>query len=83
MRFPFTIFFTLFGLALSLYNYTGYDPHNVFFFMFSIPVWFTEFFVDIHDVNVWLMYALTILSYALIGYLTDLGIRRLRTWKHM
>ncbi len=83
MRYPVTIAFTLFGIALCLFSYTGYDPHNVFFFMLSIPVWFVEFFADIHEVNVVLMYVLTILSYALIGYLVDLGVRRLRARKHI
>ncbi|WP_255570106.1 hypothetical protein [Cohnella sp. CFH 77786] len=83
MRYPVTLAFTLFGAALCLFNYSGYDPHNVFLFMFSVPIWFVELFSDIHRVNVWLMYLLTLISYALIGYLADLGIARLRTWKHM
>jgi hypothetical protein len=83
MRYPVTLAFTLIGIALCLFNYSGYDPHNVFFFMFSVPIWFVELFTDIHRVNVWSMYVLTVLTYALIGYLGDLGIARLRTWKHL
>jgi len=34
-----------------------------------------ELFGDIHKVNVWLMYALTVLSWALIGYAADRTLR--------
>ena len=78
MRYPATAIGTLIGLALCLFNATGYDPHNLFLMMFSVPMWFVEFFADLHSVSVWLMYALTVLSWALIGYLTDLGLSRTR-----
>lgn len=79
MRYPITIACTLIGVALCLFNVTGYDPHNLFLMMFSVPMWLVELFTDIHRVNVWFMYALTVLSWALIGYLGDLGVARLRT----
>ncbi|MFC4778645.1 hypothetical protein ACFO9Q_17765 [Paenibacillus sp. GCM10023252] len=71
MRYTVTIAAALFGLALCLYNYTGYDPHNFVFFMFSIPAWIADLFVDIHEVSVLWMYVLTVISYALIGYIAD------------
>ncbi|CAM4314201.1 hypothetical protein [Paenibacillus tarimensis] len=77
-RYPFTIAATLFGVALCMYNYTGYDPHNFIFFMLSVPAWAVDLFVDIHEVSVLLMYALTIASWALIGYITDRLILRER-----
>ncbi len=83
MRYPMTLACTLIGAALCLFNATGYDPHNVFLFMFSVPMWLVELFTDIHNVNVWFMYVLTVLSWALIGYLGDLGISRIRTWRHL
>lgn len=79
MRYPFTGICTLIGLALCLFNSTGYDPHNLFLMMFSVPMWFVELFADLHSVSVWLMYALTVLSWALIGYLIDLGVSRTRS----
>lgn len=79
MRYPFTIACTLIGIALCLFNVTGYDPHNLILIMFSIPMWFVELFTDIHSVNVWFMYALTVLSWALIGYIGDLGKSLIRT----
>jgi hypothetical protein len=82
MRYPITIACTLIGVALCLFNVTGYDPHNMFLIMFSIPMWFVELFTDIHRVNVWFMYALTVLSWAIIGYLGDLGASRIRTRRH-
>ena len=71
MRYPVTIIATIIGLALCLYNSTGYDPHNFVFFMFSVPAWFVDLFIDIHEVSVLLMYVVTVLSYVLIGYITD------------
>lgn len=71
MRYPVTIIATIIGLALCLYNSTGYDPHNFVFFMFSVPAWFIDLFIDIHEVSVLMMYVATVLSYALLGYITD------------
>ncbi|MFF2481533.1 hypothetical protein [Paenibacillus sp. NPDC058071] len=79
MRYTVTIAATLIGLALCLYNSTGYDPHNFVFFMFSIPAWFADLFVDIHDVSVMLMYVLTVISWAAIGLLADWLIARGRS----
>ncbi|GLX69313.1 hypothetical protein [Paenibacillus glycanilyticus] len=76
MRFPVMFVATLIGLALCVYNSTGYDPHNFVFFMFSIPAWIMDLFVDIHDVNVLLMYVLTVASWALLGYIADVLIER-------
>jgi len=81
MRYPITGACTIIGLALCLFNMTGYDPHNLFLMMFSVPMWFVEIFSDIHLVNVWAMYALTVLSWALIGYLGDLGVAKTRSRK--
>lgn len=77
MRLIYTLGFTLFGLALCLFNATGYDPHNAFLFMFSVPIWFVELFGDIHSVSVIGMYVLTVLSYAVIGAVCDYLIARL------
>lgn len=79
MRYPVTSVMTLIALALCLYNYTGYDPSNAIFFMFSPPAWVTDMLVDIHETSVLLLYALTVLSYALIGYVADRIIRRERS----
>jgi hypothetical protein len=76
MRYPVTIVATLIGLAICLFNYTGYDPHNMVFFMFSIPAWVVDLFVDVHEVSVLLMYALTVLTWALLGFIADAVIAR-------
>lgn len=78
-RYPVTIAATLIGLVVCLYNSTGYDPHNMVFFMLSIPAWIVDMFVDIHEVNVFLMYVLTVASWALIGYIADSLINRGRS----
>lgn len=76
MRYKVTIIATLIGLAICAFNYTGYDPHNMVFFMFSVPAWFVDMFIDVHEVSVLFMYALTILSWALLGYIADRMIAR-------
>lgn len=76
MRYRVTIIATLIGLAICLFNYTGYDPHNLVFFMLSIPAWVVDLFVDVHEVSVLLMYALTILTWALLGFIADVLIAR-------
>ncbi|AZN42349.1 hypothetical protein [Paenibacillus albus] len=76
MRYPVTIVATLIGFLLCLYNSTGYDPHNFVFFMFSVPAWFADMIMDIHNVNVYFMYVLTVASYALLGYICDWAIAR-------
>lgn len=76
MRYYVTFACTLFGLALVLFNASGYDPHNIFLFMLSVPVWFVELFTDIHRVSVVAIYALTVASWAVIGYLCDRVIAR-------
>jgi len=79
MRYTVTIVASLISLALCLYNYTGYDPHNFVFFMFSPPAWIVDLVIDIHEVSVLLMYLLTVLTYAVIGYAADRLIHRDRT----
>lgn len=79
MRYPVTIAAAIIGLALCLFNSTGYDPHNFVFFMFSIPAWFVDMFVNVHDVSVILMYVLTVVSWALLGFIADILIARGRS----
>lgn len=71
MRYPVTLIASLFSIALCLFSYSGYDPHNMFFFMLSVPAWFIELAADIHHVSILPVYALTILSWGLIGYAAD------------
>ncbi|MEK3883585.1 hypothetical protein [Paenibacillus sp. PL2-23] len=79
MRYTFTMIATLIALAICAFNYTGYDPHNMVFFMFSVPAWFVDFFIDIHEVSVLLMYALTVLTWAAVGFIADAIIARDRS----
>lgn len=66
-----TLVFTLFAIALCLFNFTGIDPDNIFLFMFSVPVWILEIFSDIHYYNIYFVYALTIASYMVFGMIVD------------
>lgn len=76
MRYRVTIIAAIIGIAICAFNYTGYDPHNMVFFMLSVPAWFADLFIDIHEVSVLLMYALTILTWALLGFIADVIIAR-------
>ncbi|THF79908.1 hypothetical protein [Cohnella fermenti] len=76
MSYKVTLVCTLLAAALCLFNATGYDPHNLFLFMLSVPIWFVELFGDIHAVNVYFMYLLTVVSWAVIGLCCDIGIAR-------
>lgn len=78
MRYPVTLAAALIGLAVCLYNMTGFDPHNMIFFMLSVPAWLVDLFVDVHEVNVFLMYVLTIASWAVIGLIADTLVGRNR-----
>jgi hypothetical protein len=76
MRYTTTIVAACIGIAICLFNYTGYDPHNMFFFMLSLPAWFVDLFVDVHQVSVLLMYVLTIVTWGLLGFIADVLIAR-------
>lgn len=78
MNYKGTAIAALIGLAICAFNYTGYDPHNMVFFMLSVPAWFADLFVDIHEVSVLALYALTILSWALLGFIIDVLIAKNR-----
>jgi hypothetical protein len=79
MRYPITLIAVLFSLALCLFSYSGHDPHNMFFFMLSVPAWFVELFADIHEVSIIPVYILTVLSWAIIGFAADWLIARSRS----
>ncbi|MFD1953477.1 hypothetical protein ACFSL6_04630 [Paenibacillus thailandensis] len=82
MRYPITIATAIIGLAVCLFNYTGYDPHNMVFFMLSVPAWFVDLFVDVHEVSIFPMYVLTVISWALIGFIADTLIQWGRGRRH-
>lgn len=77
MRF-FTLLFTTISAALCLLHFAGLDPRNMLLFAFSIPMWFVPLFVDIKTVNLFVAYALTIASWALLGYIVDRLVQRNR-----
>ncbi|WP_127532532.1 hypothetical protein [Paenibacillus kobensis] len=78
MRFTVTIAAALIGLAICLFNSTGYDPHNFVFFMLSIPAWIAELLFDIHNVSVMSLYVWTVLTWAALGFIVDAVINRQR-----
>nr|WP_243735025.1 hypothetical protein [Paenibacillus turpanensis] len=54
-------------MASVLYHALGFDHDNVVFYLLSIPAWILPFFVDILTVNKYLLYVLTVGSWALVG----------------
>jgi len=81
MRFTVTIAAALIGLAICLFNSTGYDPHNFVFFMLSIPAWIADLLFDIHNVSVMSLYVWTVLTWAALGFIADAVINRQRAAK--
>jgi hypothetical protein len=71
MKYKATLIMTLIGCAVCLFNYSGMDPDNIFLFMLSVPVWLIEIVGDIHYFNVYIVYLLTVASYALFGAIGD------------
>lgn len=71
----FTFWLTAAAIALVLYNMTGLDRDNFLLFNLSPPVWVLEYFVDIHIVPFWIVYALTVAFWAIMGVIVGRGIR--------
>ncbi|PWV99706.1 hypothetical protein DFQ01_11380 [Paenibacillus cellulosilyticus] len=78
MRYSVTIAATLIGLAICLFNATGYDSHNFVFFMLSVPAWLAELLFDVHNVAILPLYILTVLTWAVLGFVVDTIISRQR-----
>jgi hypothetical protein len=74
----FTWILTLVGAAICLFHFLGFDPHNIVLFSLSVPAWFIPFFTRISNVDLSLVYVLTIASWAFIGYIIDRIIARRR-----
>ncbi|MGO4273412.1 hypothetical protein AB4Z22_26810 [Paenibacillus sp. TAF58] len=72
----FTWLFTFLGAALCLVHYLFHD-HDAFYMLFyalSVPAWFASTFTNIYEISMFQMliiYALTIASWALVGYIID------------
>lgn len=69
----FTLICTFIGVALCLAHYIwhDYDPMYMLFYMLSVPAWFAPAFTNVVTANIAIVYLLTILTWALIGYGID------------
>jgi hypothetical protein len=74
----FTLLFTLIGIAICLFHFIDLDTKNYVIFSLSIPLWVIPFFADVRDVNVFLIYILTIASWFLLGYILDRLVQKSR-----
>lgn len=75
MRF-YTWLFTFIGAALCLVHYLFHDYDSVYmiFYALSIPAWFAPVVSNVNDISMagmLLIYALTIVSWGVIGYVID------------
>jgi hypothetical protein len=80
MKYTCTLLFTAIGAALCLMHMIGHDSDPVYmiFYSLSVPAWIYSVFTYTH-VNQVLLYALTILSWTLIGYVIDRFSSRLKS----
>lgn len=77
-RHSLTLAFTAFGVVLCAADLLRLDPDHLYLFMFSVPVWVIEMFADVHTVNAFAVYALTVAFWALVGRIADLLVFRRR-----
>jgi hypothetical protein len=76
MRRTFTLLFTVIGAVLCLIHYFGHD-HEAFYLLFyalSIPAWVAPIFINVNEISMnamFVIYMLTIASWAFIGYVID------------
>ncbi|TVY10711.1 hypothetical protein [Paenibacillus cremeus] len=72
MRYKYTSWLTLIGVALCILHYFGheYDPIYLLFYALSVPAWFYPIF-KYTNINPLILYILTIASWAVIGYCID------------
>jgi hypothetical protein len=74
----FTLLFTLIGIGICLFHFFDLDTKNLVISSLSIPLWFIVMFKDVRDVNVFLIYLLTIASWTLLGYVLDRLVQKSR-----
>jgi hypothetical protein len=72
----FSFWFTLTAVAISVLHYLGFDKHDLLLLNISLPAWVIEYFVDIHTVSSFFVYAVTILFWFAFGLLIDWSLRR-------
>ncbi|CAG7643305.1 hypothetical protein PAESOLCIP111_04459 [Paenibacillus solanacearum] len=72
MRYKYTSALTLLGVALCIVHFFGheYDPVYLLFYALSVPAWFYPIF-KYTGINPLPLYALTIVCWAVIGYVID------------
>ncbi|PZE19098.1 hypothetical protein CBW46_020455 [Paenibacillus xerothermodurans] len=72
MRYTCTIIFALIAAFLSVAHYVGHELEAIYllFFALSIPAWFIPLIDDSYPHPV-VLYILTTLVWALIGYIID------------
>lgn len=78
-RFRFTAILPLAAAVLCLFHYLGFDPKNLMLMSLSVPLWFAPIFTNLENVNLFAAYALTIGSWAFIGYGIDYFAYRRKT----
>lgn len=72
----FSFWFTLSAVVISVLHYFGFDKQDLLLLNISLPAWVIEYFVDIHTVSSFFVYAVTILFWFAFGLLIDWAVRR-------
>lgn len=77
-RFTFT--FAAIGLLLCVIHFFGHEsgPVYLLFYALSVPAWFTPIMVDVTRItitNMMVIYALTVLTWGIIGLVIDRFVR--------
>jgi hypothetical protein len=72
----FSFWFTLAAVIISALHYLGFDKHDLLLLNISLPAWVIEYFVDIHTVSSFVVYAATILFWFAVGLLIDWSLHR-------
>jgi hypothetical protein len=72
----FSFWFTVGAVIISVLHLLGIDKYDLLLLNTSLPAWVIMFFVDIHSVNSYFVYAVTILFWFAFGFLIDWSIRR-------
>lgn len=67
----FTFWLTLFAVLLCLYHLAGFDHDNIVFLMFSPVTWVIPIFADVNRMDVFFLYATTIIVWFAAGYAID------------
>jgi len=78
VRWKVTFWLTLFSVLLCIYHYMGYDHDHIVLIIFSPPAWVIPLFTSLQLISKPVIYALTVITWFLIGLAIDAVIHAAR-----